>query len=185
LVAAKNFHTAGGGASDESGAIGDELAEIHGMEAVDVFVRRDGFEDALGIDLWGKRELDKDAINVVVIVEVGDELKHVVGGNVGGWGVKPMGHAELFASSDLVFDVDVRRGILTDKNSGETGTNTLGVKAGYIVFELSENFVADFQTVESLSGHGKRIAYGEVTRDPWLVTREYAAVGKLFMIRPI
>ncbi len=72
-----------------------------------------------------------------------------------------MGHAELFASSDFVFDVDVRRGILTDKNSGETGTNTLGVKAGNIVFELSENFVADFQTVESLSGHGKRIAYGE------------------------
>jgi hypothetical protein len=59
------------------------------------------------------------------------------------------------------------------------------VEAGNIVFELSENFVADFQTVESLSGHGKRIAYGEVTRDPWLVTREYAAVGKLFMIRPI
>jgi hypothetical protein len=161
LVAAKNFHATGGSASDESGAIGDELAEIHGMEAVDVFVSRDGFEDALGIDLWGKRELDKDAVDVVVIVEVGDELKHVVGRNVGGRRVKPMGHAELFASSDFVFDVDVRRGILTDKNSGETGTNTLGVEAGNIVFELSENFVADFQTVESLSGHGKRIAYGE------------------------
>ena len=107
LVAAKNFHAAGGSASDESGTIGNKLAEIHGMEAVDVFCGIDSFENALGIDLRGKRKLDEDAVDVVVIVEVGDELKHVVGGNVGGRGVKPMGHAELFASSDFAFDVDV------------------------------------------------------------------------------
>ena len=185
LVAAKNFHTTGGSARDESGTIGDEFAEIHGMKAVDVFVRRDSFEDTLGIDLMGKRKLDEDPVDAVVVIEVGDELKHVVGGNVGGRRVKPMGHAELFASSDFAFDVDVRGGILTDKNGGETGANPLGVKAGNVLFELSENFVANFQTVESLSGHGKRIAYGEVTRDPWLVSRGYAANRKLFMITPI
>jgi hypothetical protein len=27
-----------------------------------------------------------------------------------------------------------------------------------VLFEFRKNFVADFQTVESLSGHGKRIA---------------------------
>jgi hypothetical protein len=32
------------------------------------------------------------------------------------------------------------------------------VKVGNILFELGKNFVADFETVESLSGHGKRIA---------------------------
>ncbi len=185
LIAAKNLHAAGGGAGDESGAIGDELAEIHGMEAVNVFVRRDRFENALGIDLRGKWELDEDAVDIVVIIEIGDELKHVVGGSIGGRGMKPVGHAELFARSDFAFDVDVRRGILADKNGGETRANPLRVKAGNVLFELGKNFVADFQTVESLSGHGKRIAYGEVTRDPWLVTRECGTGRKLFMIWPI
>jgi len=96
--------------------------------------------------------------------------------------MKPVSHAELFARGDLAFDVDVRRGILADENRGETGANPLRVKAGNVLFELSKNFVADFQTVESLSGHGKRIAYGEVTRDPWLVTRECAVRRKLFMM---
>jgi hypothetical protein len=107
LVAAKNFHASGGSASDESRTIGNKLAEIHGMEAVDVFLRRDGFEDALRIDLRWKWELDEDTVDVVVIVEVGDELKHVVGGNVGGRGVKPMSDTKLFASGDFAFDVDV------------------------------------------------------------------------------
>ena len=107
LVAAKNFHAAGGSASDESRTIGNKLAEIHGMEAVDVFLSRDGFEDALRINLRWKWELDEDTVDVVVIVEVGDELKHVVGGNVGGRGVKPMSDAKLFASGDFAFDVDM------------------------------------------------------------------------------
>jgi hypothetical protein len=72
--------------------------------------------------------------------------------------MKPVSHAELFAGSDFAFDVNVRRGILADENCGETGTNALGVKVGNILFELGKNFVADFETVESLSGHGKRIA---------------------------
>jgi hypothetical protein len=36
----------------------------------------------------------------------------------------------------------------------------LSVKARNVLFELGKNFVADFQTVESLSGHGKRITRG-------------------------
>jgi hypothetical protein len=160
LVAAKNLHTTGGSASDESGTISDEPSEIHGMEAVDVFHRIDRFEDAFGIDLRRKRKLDENAVDIVVVVEIGDELKNVVSGSVGGRRMKPVGHAELFARSDFAFDVDVRRGILTDENGGETGTNTLGVKAGNVLFELGKNFIADFQTVERLSGHGKRITRG-------------------------
>lgn len=158
LIAAKNLHAAGRSAGDDAGAIGDELAEIHGMEAVDVFRRINGFKDAFGIDLRRKWELDKDTVDIVVVVEVDDELKHVVGGSTGRRAMKPVSHAELFAGSDFAFDVNVRRGILADENCGETGTNALGVKVGNILFELGKNFVADFETVESLSGHGKRIA---------------------------
>jgi hypothetical protein len=60
------------------------------MEAVNVFVGRNGFEDAFRIDLGRKRELDKDAVDTVVVVEIGNELKHVVCGSIGGRGMKPV-----------------------------------------------------------------------------------------------
>ncbi len=157
LVATQNFHAAGGSAGDESGTTGDELAEIDRVEAIDVFRRSNRFKDAFGIDLGGKRKLNQDAVNIVVIVQVGDELKHVVGGSVGWRKVKPMGHAELLAGSDFVFDINVGGGILTNENRSKAGTNALGVKAGDVLFELRENFVANFQAIEDLRGHGKSI----------------------------
>jgi hypothetical protein len=158
LVALKNFHASGGSAGDESRTIGNELAEIDGMKAIDVFRGVYGFQYALGIDLRRQRELNKDPVDVVVIVQIGNKLKHVAGGNIRGRRVKPMSHAELFAGRDLAFDVNVRGRILSNENRGKAGTNTLGVKAGDVLFELSENFIPDFQAIESLSGHEERIA---------------------------
>lgn len=157
FIAAKNLHTARGSAGDKSPTIAYELAKVDGVEAIDVFGRSDGFKNALGIDLRGQRELDQDAVDIIVVVQVGDEPEHEVGGYVGGWSVKPMGHAELFAGSNLAFDVDVRGGIFADENGCEAGTNTLRLKARDFLFELGKKFVADFQAVERLSGHGKSI----------------------------
>jgi hypothetical protein len=157
LVAPKNFHASGGSAGDESRAIGNELAEIDGMKAINVFRGVYGFQYALGIDLRRERELNKDPVNVVVIVQIGNELKHVAGGNIRGRRVKPMSQAELFAGRDLAFDVNVRGRILSNENSGKAGTSALGVKAGDVLFELSENFIPDFQAIKSLSGHEERI----------------------------
>ena len=55
IVAAQNFHAAGGSAGNQAGASADEAAKIDGMEAIHVFGGVDRFEDALGIDLRGKR----------------------------------------------------------------------------------------------------------------------------------
>jgi len=55
-------------AGDQAGTSADEAAEIDGMEAVHVFGGIDGFQDALGINLRGERELNQNAVNVVVAI---------------------------------------------------------------------------------------------------------------------
>src|SRR5205807_9480323 len=62
FVAAQNFHAARGSARDQAGTSADEAAEIDGVEAVHIFGGVDGFKNALGIDLLGKRELDENAV---------------------------------------------------------------------------------------------------------------------------
>src|SRR6266700_5638729 len=65
FVAAQNFHAARGSAGHQAGASAHKAAKINGMETVHVFGGIDGFQDALGINLRGKRELHEDAVNVV------------------------------------------------------------------------------------------------------------------------
>src|SRR5277367_5870042 len=63
VVAAKDFHAAGGCASDQTGAVADESAQIDRVKAVDVLRGIDGFEDELGVHLLGERELDEDTVD--------------------------------------------------------------------------------------------------------------------------
>src|ERR1700731_1519675 len=79
FVTAKNFHAAGRSAGDQAGASADEAAEIDGMKTVHVFGGIDGFEDALGIHLRGKRKLDENAVDVVVAIQVFDDGEQVGG----------------------------------------------------------------------------------------------------------
>jgi len=73
IVAAQNFHAAGGSAGDQAGTSADEAAEVDGMETVHVFGGIDGFQNALGIDLRRKRKLDENAVHVVVAIQVFDD----------------------------------------------------------------------------------------------------------------
>ena len=69
VVAAKNFHAAGGSAGDQAGTATNQSPKIDGMKAVDIFGGIDGFEDAFGVHLFGQRELDEDAVDAIVGVE--------------------------------------------------------------------------------------------------------------------
>ena len=169
MVATENFHAAGGGAGHEAGASANEAAEIDGVETVNVFGGVDGFEDALGVDLFGKRELDEDAVDAIVAIEFVDEVEQIVSGAAGGWSVQPTGEAEVMAGFDFAFHVELRGGIFSDENGGEPGADVLF----YVEFsdgeaQFSEDFVADFDSVEEASGHAEIIAWREKT---WPVIR--------------
>ena len=51
------------------------------MKTVHVFGGIDGFQNALGIDLRGERKLNKNAVDVVVAIEVFDGGEQIEGGD--------------------------------------------------------------------------------------------------------
>ena len=153
IVAAKNFHAAGGSAGDETFASADESSEIDGMKTVDVFCGVDGFENFFCVDLFGEGKLDEDAVDVVVAVEIVDEFQHVFGGGGGQRRVQPTGEAELFASGDFAFDVELGGWIFSDEDGSEAGTDALGVKACNFVLQFEEDLVADFESIKDACGH--------------------------------
>lgn len=170
LIAVENLHAAGGSAGDEAGTSADEAAEIHGMETVNIFGGIDGFEYALGVDLFGKRELNEDAVDAVVAIEIVDEFQEIVGGAGGGRSVHPAIEAEVMAGVDFAFDVELGGGIFSDEDGGESGADVLvKVEVDDLGAKFGEDFVADFEAVEDARGHAEIIAWGRIlfpTRDP-------------------
>ena len=121
----------------------------------------DGFENEFGIDLRRQGQLDEDAVDGVVAVEVIDELQHLAGGDSRGRSVHPTGDAELFAGGDFAFYVKLRSGIIADKHGGQAGANALGGHGGDFDLELGEDGVADFKAVKNAGSHAGETPVGQ------------------------
>ena len=67
--------------------------------------------------------------------------------------MRPIGQAELLARGNLGFYVELRSGIFTDKNSGQTWANAFASHARNFAFQFGEDFIADFDPVENACGH--------------------------------
>ena len=98
---------------------------VHGMEAVDVLVRRDGVRDARLVDVRRERQLDEDPVDLVVGVELVDEREDVRLGCV--VASRRMSRASIPASVAAVLqpDVDVRGGVVADQHGREPDVTEL------------------------------------------------------------
>jgi hypothetical protein len=153
IIAAQNFHAAGGRTRDEAGSAADQTTEIYGMKAVDVFCGIDSFENALGVDLGREGKLNENPVHSVVIVQLLDEAQHLVGGDGGGRCVHPTGETELLARGDFGFDVELRGGILAYEDGRQAWANAFAGQARDFAFQFSEDFVADFGSIKEPCGH--------------------------------
>src|SRR5258708_33833249 len=72
IIAAKNFHAAGGRACDEAGSTADQTTEVYGMKAVDVFCGLDSFEHVLGVAVGGGCRLNENSVHGGVMVQIMD-----------------------------------------------------------------------------------------------------------------
>ncbi len=72
-----------------------EAADVQGMEAVDVLVGVDGVQDLLGIDVLGQRQLNENAVDVLVRVQALHERQDLVLGRRLGELVLERLHADL------------------------------------------------------------------------------------------
>jgi hypothetical protein len=123
------------------------------MKAVDVFCRVDRFENSLCVDLFWERELDEDAVDIIVAIELVNEFEHFVGGDGSRSGVQPTGEGKLLAGGDLAFDVKMRGGIVSNEDGGEAGLDVLAGEAGDFGLEFGEDLVADFESIQDACGH--------------------------------
>jgi hypothetical protein len=81
------------------------------------------------------------------------EAQHLLGAGDGGRCVHPTGEAELLARGDFGFYVELRRRIFADEDGSQAWANAFFAKAGNFAFQFSEDFVADFDSVEKPCGH--------------------------------
>ena len=109
-AAGEHLHDAGGGAGLQAGLAALQAAYVDGVEAVDVFVGRDGFEEEFGVDVCGQGELDEDAVDFVAGIEFGDEGKELLGGDAFGRREHLGVESEFATGFDLAAHVDFAGG---------------------------------------------------------------------------
>ena len=64
-----------GRARHQSGTLGGEIADVHGMKSVHIFFRDDRQQDLLGVHLRRQRQLHQDAVDLVAPVQVLDQRR--------------------------------------------------------------------------------------------------------------
>src|SRR6267378_7112911 len=126
VIAAQDFHAPRRCASHETGAPADEAAEVHGVKSVNVFGGIDRFQDALDIHLRGKRELNQDAVNVVVAVQIFDNGKYIEGAHRGWRRDEGTRESDFLAGGDFALDVELRSRIVPHEDGCEARANAGG-----------------------------------------------------------
>jgi hypothetical protein len=121
------------------------------MEAVHVFRRIDREQDLLRVNLFRKRKLDEDSVDVIAMIELVDQSEQVFGGNVFGGSDVLAVESEGFAGLDLVADVNLRGRIVTDENGGEPWANSGGAKKSNLVGDFILNLCGDGVSVQDSS----------------------------------
>ena len=106
-AALQDLHDSGGSAGCEAGLARLEATGVDGVEAVHILVRQDGFKEAAGVDVFRKRKLDEDAVDVFAGVQAGNQSQHLFGGDGLRRGEHLAVDAKLAAGFDLAADVDL------------------------------------------------------------------------------
>src|SRR5690606_31147960 len=104
---------------------GHEKARIADMEAVDVFFSRDGFDDLGRVHVARQRQLDKNAVNGRVFIELLDDIQQFGFGAVLAHADHTGMQAGFLAGCRLVAHVDLGGRILADQHDRQPGVNVL------------------------------------------------------------
>ena len=119
LVLVEHPHDPERRARDERRPAEVEPAGVDRVDAVDVLRGVDRLDHAVLVDVVGQRQLDEDAVDVVVGVQLGDAREQLVLRRVGGQPEVARVDAGLRRGLLLQVDVDVRGGVVADEHRGE------------------------------------------------------------------
>ena len=87
------------------------MPDIHRVEAVDILRRIERHHHLPRVDTMRQRQLDEDAVDPVVAIEPGDQLKDC------------RGYPHFGTGACLVANIDLARRIVADQDRGKTGSD--------------------------------------------------------------
>ncbi len=116
-------------------------SDVYRSESVNIFVRRDGVDDLLLIDMLWKRKLDNEAIDLVVVVEEIYNLKKLCLIDILSKTVNRREKTNLSAGFFFVCNVSLACAVITNEDGGQMrGTMSCCRECahfiGYFVFNL-------------------------------------------------
>ena len=105
-------------------------ADIIGVEAIDIFVGLNTFDDQGGIDVGGQRQLNQDAIDRRILIELVDQIQQRLLIGLDRQIIRAGDKPDFLTGAAFAADIDLRGGILTDQHDGQsrraqTGSNPL------------------------------------------------------------
>ena len=137
-------------ARDKALFAGDESTRIGHVKAVDVFGRVNCRDHGVGIDLLGQRQLNQDAVDASVGVELGNLCQKLLLRRFGRHSKFERTDARIRASLDFVAHINLAGGIVADENHGQRRGNALFGKRGNLCFHFGADFSGKSLAVEDL-----------------------------------
>ena len=120
----EHFHNSCGCAWEKIVAANHDFADIYRMERVNVLVRRHHVDNPLFIKVLRKRQLYQDSVNHLVADYLTEPFYKLVHRSLGRQLVYLGVKSRFFASSSLVADVHLRRGVFAYDYYGKSGANS-------------------------------------------------------------
>ena len=135
-----------------SGPTRHQVADVHRMESVDVFVRRDRQQHAARIHLRRQRQLHQDAVDIGPLVQAVDEREQLFGGDGGGRRKGLARDAQFGAGLHLVAHVDLGSGIVADQHDGQSRRARGRGQRCHARPQIAQDLVADAVSIKDC-GH--------------------------------
>jgi hypothetical protein len=124
------------------------------MKAIDVLVGADRLDDLRPVDVIWQWQLDEDAVDVVVGVELVDEVEKLRLARARGEVVRARDEADFLAGEALVAHVDARRVVVADEDDGEPGRAQACADAlAHPLLHFAAYLRGDGAAVDDLCGH--------------------------------
>ena len=111
------------------------------MKTVHVFLWCHRLQQSLRIHLRGKRQLQQNSVNVLTLVQGGDQRQHLFRSHRIGWRNQVAGKPQLGAGFHLAANIDLRGGDISNEHSRQPWTNTLFSQPS----DLGGNFAFDLR----------------------------------------
>ena len=106
----------GRGAGNQSGPASGQKTGVGGGQAVDVLGRIDCRDHRVGIDVIGRRQLDEDSVDLVIVTERLDQGDQILLAGIRGQFVVNRVDARRFTGLVLVGDVDMGCRVVADQH---------------------------------------------------------------------